>query len=91
MTGWVAVEMCKVGKVCQARSLGGRRREDVSAEVAEKVKLLVLELLVGLTTAHYGRLTGCVLAEVQGWCALPQQSLEGPDLRGAAGAAVGGA
>lgn len=69
---WVAVEMCKVGKVgCQAccRLRVGRSGENVSAQVAEEVKLLVVELLLlaqleglGRTTPHrrLERQQGCV-------------------------------
>lgn len=54
----VAVEMCKVSKTGAGACIHvGRGSEDVSTQVIEKVKPLVMELLLmGLSTAHHWRL-----------------------------------
>jgi len=54
----VAVEMCKVSKTGACACVQVRRSsKDVSTQVTEEVKLLVMErLLMGLSTAHHWRL-----------------------------------
>lgn len=54
----VAVEMCKVSKTGAGACVQVRRgSKDVSTQVTEEVKLLVMELLLmGLSTAHHWRL-----------------------------------
>lgn len=54
----VAVEMCKVSKTGAGACIHvGRGSKDVSTQVTEEVKPLVMELLlVGLSTAHHWRL-----------------------------------
>lgn len=46
----LARKMCKVGKVGGSGSLGGRSGEDVSAQVGQQVKLLLLSGVVSLGT-----------------------------------------
>lgn len=55
----VTVEMCKVSETGVGACIHiGRGCKDVSAQVTEKVKLLVMELLgMGLSTADHWRLT----------------------------------
>ena len=54
----VAVEMCKVSKTGTGACVHVRRGgEDISTQVTEEVKLLVMELLLmDLPTAHHWRL-----------------------------------
>lgn len=54
----VAVEMCKVSKTGAGACIHvGRGSEDVSTQITEEVKPLVMELLLmGLSTAHHWRL-----------------------------------
>lgn len=54
----VAVEMCKVSKTGAGAGIhAGRGSKDVSTQVTEKVKPLVMELLLmGLATTHHWRL-----------------------------------
>lgn len=63
----MTVEMCEVGKAGVGAGVDVRwSRENVSAQVAEEVELLVVERLrMGLSSAHYGGLVGRgVLVEV---------------------------
>lgn len=63
----MAVEMCKVSETGIGASIHvWRCSKDVSTQFTEEVKLLVMEqLLMGLSPAHYWRLVGWrVLVEV---------------------------
>lgn len=89
----MTVEMCEIGKAGVGAGVDvdvGGSSEDVSTQITEEVKLLIVELLrMRLYPTPYGRLVGRgVLVEVQRGCGLSQQCLERSNFRRAASAAV---